>query len=306
MQSLFTYGKILSKNEVRSEMAMHVLYNPLANNMHGAQSAAKIKQTIDRDNMTFEDITQIDDITDYILSLDDNEIVIAGGDGTLNRFINNFENWDITDKCIYYYPAGSGNDFMRDVQSASENGLIRLNDYVKQLPVVTVKGREYRFINGVGYGIDGYCTQAGDELRAKSDKPINYTRIAIKGLLYDYHPVNASVTVDNVTRTYKKVWLAPTMNGRYYGGGMDVAPMQNRLEENKKVSTVIMYGSGKLKTLRVFPSIFKGEHIEHKEMVDVLRGNSVTVEFDRPCALQIDGETIPNVTSYSVKLYNEM
>ena len=71
---------------------MHILYNPLANNMHGAQSAAKIKQTIDRDNMTFEDITQIDDITDYILSLDDNEIVIAGGDGTLNRFINNFEN----------------------------------------------------------------------------------------------------------------------------------------------------------------------------------------------------------------------
>ena len=82
--------------------------------------------------------------------------------------------------------------------------------------------------------------------------------------------------------------------------------MQERLSDNKKVSTVIMHGSGKLKTLCIFPSIFKGEHIEHKDAVDVLRGNSVTVEFDRPCALQIDGETIPDVTSYSVKLYNEV
>ena len=286
---------------------MRVLYNPLANNMRGAESAAKIKQDLGRDDISFEDITQINDINEFIVSSKDREIVIAGGDGTLNRFVNRFENWDIPDISVYYYAAGSGNDFMRDVkENKSENGLVKLNDYVKQLPTVTVKGREYRFINGVGYGIDGYCSQAGDELRAKSDKPVNYTHIAIKGLLFDYHPVNASVTVDNVTRTYKKVWLAPTMNGRYYGGGMEVAPMQERLSDNKKVSTVIMHGSGKLKTLCIFPSIFKGEHIEHKDAVDVLRGNSVTVEFDRPCALQIDGETIPDVTSYSVKLYNEV
>lgn len=34
-----------------------------------------------------------------------------------------------------------------------------------------------------------------------------------------------------------------------------------------------MYGKGKLKPLTVFPSIFKGAHIRHNEMVEVLTGH---------------------------------
>ena len=43
-----------------------------------------------------------------------------------------------------------------------------------------------RFINGIGFGIDGYCCEVGDQLKAKSDKPVNYASIAIKGLLFHY------------------------------------------------------------------------------------------------------------------------
>ena len=50
----------------------------------------------------------------------------------------------------------------------------------------------------------------------------------------------------------------------------------------------------------VFPSIFKGEHVKHKELVWLMRGHHITVEFDRPTALQIDGETVLGVTTYSV------
>lgn len=50
----------------------------------------------------------------------------------------------------------------------------------------------------------------------------------------------------------------------------------------------------------VFPSIFKGEHIKHKDVVSVYKGHNISVEFDSPHALQIDGETIKNVLSYSV------
>ena len=60
------------------------------------------------------------------------------------------------------------------------------------------------------------------------------------------------------------------------------------------------HGSGKFKTLAVFPSIFKGGHVKHTEMVEILTGHDIEVRFDSPCALQIDGETIRNVTSYSV------
>lgn len=95
------------------------------------------------------------------------------------------------------------------------------------------------------------------------------------------------------------------MHGRFYGGGMMTAPAQMRNNPDGTLSVVVMHGSGKLKTLMVFPSIFKGEHISHTEMVEVITGKDITVRFDRPTALQIDGETIKNVTEYSVKAYDK-
>ena len=52
----------------------------------------------------------------------------------------------------------------------------------------------------------------------------------------------------------------------------------------------------------IFPSIFKGEHLKHTKHAKVFTGKHITVEFDRPVALQIDGETILNVKSYEVKV----
>ena len=51
----------------------------------------------------------------------------------------------------------------------------------------------------------------------------------------------------------------------------------------------------------VFPGLFKGEHVNHTKTVAVHTGQEITVEFDRPTPLQIDGETIPDVTSYTAR-----
>ena len=176
-----------------------------------------------------------------------------------------------------------------------------LKEYIKDLPTVEVKGKKYRFINGVGYGIDGYCCEVGDKLKAEGNKKVNYTTIAIKGLLFHYKPTNAKVTVDGETKEYKKVWIAPTMHGRYYGGGMMPAPEQIRNNPEKLLSVMVFHGTGKIKTLMIFPSLFKGKHVKHTKHVDVLRGHEITVEFDSPRALQIDGETILNVDKYTAK-----
>ncbi|MCI7691939.1 MAG: diacylglycerol kinase family protein [Oscillospiraceae bacterium] len=267
------------------------LYNPLACNGHGRENAAKLAEVLD-EQISFKDIreTKISDIPA------EDKIVICGGDGTISHFVNTFGE---PERDIYYYPAGSGNDFTRDI---GESSVILLNPYLKNLPTVEVKGKSYKVLNGVGYGIDGYCCEVGDEMRAKNPgKEINYTSIAIKGLLFHFKPANATVTVDGKEHKYKKAWLAPAMNGRYYGGGMCIAPEQDRLNAERKLSVVLMYGSGKLKTLMVFPSIFKGEHVKHTEMVEILTGHTIEVKFDRPTALQVDGETIKNVESYVIK-----
>ena len=279
---------------------VHILYNPLSGSGKGFDRVQALREQLRDKELNFCDIREVKDYATFFAGIGAKDtLVIAGGDGTLNKFVN-FTAELTYPANLFYYAMGSGNDFRQDV-APGEEGLIPLGEYIKDLPTVTVNGKTYQFLNGIGYGIDGYCCEVGDRLAKKSDKPINYAGIAIKGLLFHYKPTKATVTVDGKTATYEKVWLAPTMNGRYYGGGMDIAPAQDRLNKERTVSTVVLHGSGKLKTLIVFPSIFKGEHIKHTEMVAVMEGHEMTVKFDRPVALQIDGELVLNVTEYTVR-----
>lgn len=279
----------------------NVLYNPLAGNGKGENAAKKLKELLNGDELTFTDMTKVSDYRALFASMpEDERVIVSGGDGTLNRFINDTEEVAFANP-VYYYATGSGNDFLKDIGGNVGDKPVCIDKYLKALPTVDVKGKSYRFINGIGYGIDGYCCEVGDKLRETSDKPINYAGIAIKGLLFHYHPTSATVIVDGVEHQYKKVWLAPTMNGRYYGGGMIPTPKQDRLNKERTVSVMVYYGSGKIKSLAVFPSIFKGEHVNHREMVEVLSGKEITVRFDSPAALQVDGETIIGVTEYSVR-----
>ena len=65
---------------------------------------------------------------------------------------------------------------------------------------------------------------------------------------------------------------------------------------------MLFHGSSKLKTLMIFPSIFKGKHVKHKKNISIFEGKNITVSFDRPTPLQIDGETVLNVMEYSVEV----
>ena len=236
-------------------MTTYILYNPLA----GSGECKKDAQALEvlYDNTKLIDVTQI---TNYPVFLDglevDDDIILCGGDGTLNRFANAIRDIPLKNN-IYYYASGSGNDFVRDLgKEKGAQPTFRINKYLKNLPTVTVNGEERVFLNGVGYGIDGYCCEVGDQLRETSDKPVNYTSIAIKGLLFHYKPTNATVTVDGHTHTYEKVWIAPTMHGRYYGGGMIPTPGQQRLGKKNTLSLMIFHGSGKPPHPMYFPFHF--------------------------------------------------
>lgn len=280
-------------------MNYKVLYNPLAGNVNDTTFHGELTKALEGDTLELYDITKTD-YKQFFADLKEGEgVIVAGGDGTLNRYINDTDGMQITAP-VYYYAAGSGNDFWTDIGKVKGDKPIELTPYIKDLPTVTVNGKDYKFINGVGYGIDGYCCEVGDKLKA-ANKKVNYTGIAIKGLLFHYKPAKAQVTVDGVTKSYKKVWIAPAMNGRLYGGGMMPTPAQDRLNEERTLSTCIFHRSGKLKTLMIFPSLFKGEHIKKTKYVEVMSGKQITVKFAKPCALQIDGETILGVTEYTVK-----
>ncbi|MDE7379540.1 MAG: diacylglycerol kinase family protein [Clostridia bacterium] len=279
-------------------MNYKVLYNPLAGRINDTVFFNELKTALKGDTLEYFDITKVD-LAEFAGGVKEDEgLIVAGGDGTLNRFINQTVDMKIAAP-VYYYAAGNGNDFWTDIGKKAGDKPVELAPYIKDLPTVEVNGKTYKFINGVGFGIDGYCCEVGDKLKAQ-DKKVDYTGIAIKGLLFHFKPATAKVTVDGETKEFKNVWVAPTMNGRMYGGGMLPTPAQDRLNEERTVSTCVFYGKGRLKILTIFPKIFKGEHIKKTKNVCILSGKQVTVEFDRPCALQIDGETVLNVTKYTV------
>ena len=279
-------------------MKYYVLYNPLAGNGTAEDSINHLPHDPSADIVKC-DVTKIDCYSDFFSKLDTEDVIIlCGGDGTLNRFINGTDGLTLPSD-VLYFPAGSGNDFLTDVEKTKEESPFSIKEYIKDLPTVTIKDKTYRFINNVGFGIDGYCCEVGDKKKAESTKKVDYTSIAINGLLFHYEPTNATVIVDGVEHHFKKVWLAPTMKGRFYGGGMMACPEQDRNNPDGELSVLLFHGSGRIKTLVIFPSIFKGKHVKSKKVVTILTGKNITVKFDGPRAVQIDGETILGVTEYT-------
>lgn len=287
-------------------MKYRVLYNPLAGLGKEENPLARAKKIFEGKDAEYSDVTAPNAMENLFAALQSEDtIVLFGGDGTLNKFVNALPY--VPENKILYYPAGNGNDFFRDIaEQTGEKEFCDVKPYILSLPTVAVNGKTTRFLNNVGFGIDGYCCETGDKLHQENPaKKISYTGIAVKGLLFGFKPVNATVTVDGEEFRYKNVWLAPTMNGKYYGGGMIPTPKQKRLNPDGTVSVMIMHGKSKLKTLMVFPSIFKGEHVKHEKMVEIKSGKSIKVVFDRPTPLQIDGETVSNVTEYFVTADSE-
>lgn len=276
----------------------YILYNPKANNENndlniipGAEEMEKLG--VKKINLIGLDLPSFCDCL-----TEGDRVLICGGDGTLHHFANNAYGLDFP--CpVVAFRSGTGNDFLNDIGQTDNEHQVDIRPYLKNLPEVRVNGRTVRCINGAGLGVDGAVCHGVEEFKARTNKKkANYTTIALKELGYKYKRPDAKVTVDGVTHEYTKTWAVSSMKGKYFGGGMMIAPAQDR--NSGKVSVMAMHGGSRVKTLGVFLKVFKGEHVKHTEMVEIYEGYDVTVEFAEPCDMQIDGEVFTDVLTYSV------
>ncbi len=276
----------------------YVLYNELSNNGKGKECLDKVKDKITGE---FEPVNVVGlDPKEFVSKLTSDDLVIlCGGDGTLNKFANNTA--DLTIPCdILLFPSGTGNDFYRDIkENYDDSEMPSIKKFITNLPTVTINGNTYRFLNGIGFGVDGVCCEMADDMKAAGAEKIDYTGLSIKIVLFKFKCPHSWITVDGETIEYKKTWIASAMNGRYYGGGMKAAPEQDRLGDS--LTCMVFKDKGRIGTLMGFPAIFKGEHVNNKKLVAIRTGKEITVKFDRPTSLQIDGETVRGVTEYTAR-----
>ncbi len=275
----------------------YILYNPLSHSGTGIKEANMLQKQLG-DRIALVDVTKVDDYKEFLQSLDkDGKIIVCGGDGTLNHFANHVDGLDVQHQ-VFFYPGGTGNDFFRDVTGSKEPRLVEVTQHIKNLPTVYFNGQQRKFINGIGIGFDGWVCDAVNNKKINNKKG-NYTLEAVRGLLGAYTPCGATIIIDGKEYRYEKVWLAPTMKGRYLGGGMMLTPGQDRT--NNKVTFMMFHDSNRVQTMMAFLKVFKGKHVGNPHAF-FAECNEVTVIWDRTATIQIDGETFHDVTEYTVKM----
>ncbi|MCQ2513350.1 MAG: diacylglycerol kinase family protein [Lachnospiraceae bacterium] len=276
----------------------YILFNPYSSNSTGESEAKKVLFYLSGASYEFVKMTEVADYADFFKTCNgDDKIIVCGGDGTFNHFVNDCHGV-FPDNEIYLYPGGSGNDFLNDINMKAPCAPVKVNEYLKNLPQAEVNGKNYFFINNIGFGIDGLVCYDAEELKTrKKTAKTNYTPIALQAILFKYKPGNAKVCVDGKNYEFERVWMAPTMNGRFFGGGMMVAPMQNRLNEEHSMTLMLFHNANRFQMATSFPAVFSGKHVSNPKCFFFFF-HDITVEFDAPNFIEIDGEPIINVVKY--------
>ncbi len=281
----------------------YILYNPKSNSEHNDLNIIPGKEELERRGAKHISLLDIDaDPRAFYTTLNaDDRLFICGGDGTLHYFSNNARG--IRFPCpVFVIRSGTGNDFLNDIGQTKPDELNDVREHIENLPEVEIDGEKRLFINGVGMGIDGAVCDGVEKYKKRTGKKANYTAIALKELAYKYKRPSATVIVDGVEHRYDNVWMASAMHGRYFGGGMMIAPTQDR--RTGKLSFMVMHGGSRPRILTIFPSVFKGTHLKYKEIVEVFECDEVTVKFDIPVAFQADGETKSDMLTYTARSAN--
>jgi YegS/Rv2252/BmrU family lipid kinase len=218
----------------------------------------------------------------------DYRIYSVGGDGTLNEVLNGMVN---SSSSLAVIPSGSGNDFIKSIYNFSKQ------DKIEDILHKMIKGEEKYidlcefndryFINIASVGFDAEV--AYNSIRLKKLPFIGGKLAYILGIIltvFNYKSYKLSISIDGKIISLDALLVA-IANGRYYGGGINVAP---KAEINDGLFNICAIEKvGRFKILTLFPKVIKGTHAEIKE-VSFYSGSKVRIESDEEIAFNIDGE----------------
>ena len=91
-----------------------ILYNPHAGNGTSEATAKALKDCGKYEPSEIVAMTDISSYSEFFGGKEPASVILCGGDGTLNRFIN--ESVGVKFDGVYYMASGSGNDFLRDLE----------------------------------------------------------------------------------------------------------------------------------------------------------------------------------------------
>lgn len=224
-------------------------------------------------------------------------VVALGGDGTVNEVINGLMAEGDNEVTLGIIPGEKGNDLARTLGIPFDYaGACRKLLAGKAVPLdlgrvtYTYQGSEgcRYFVNVAGLGFDGEVVRrVTPRLRSLSNPTVRY----LSGLfitLASYKNREVRVALDG-EELRQRAFSIVVCNGRYFGGGMEIAP---QAEPDDGLFDVIVIGDfSKWEILANLSRVYRGSHLSHPK-VKLYRAREVRVEAREPLLLQADGELL--------------
>jgi YegS/Rv2252/BmrU family lipid kinase len=223
-----------------------------------------------------------------------------GGDGTHSLVINGFfEDGEpvAPGARLGILPVGTGGDFRRNLPIAEKDLALyaRLMASGESTPIdvgqITYiddngKTASRYFLNIASFGLGGLVDRIVNSSTKILGGRLSFVLGSLRGMMrYDAPPV--TISVDGVVVATDRLLTGAVCNGRYFGGGMMVAP---DAELSDGLFDVIVMPWRNIRThLLQSGRIYKGTHLDLPGVVAV-RGRVVSAECDEECLIDIDGE----------------
>ncbi|HET9015074.1 MAG TPA: diacylglycerol kinase family protein [Thermomicrobiaceae bacterium] len=227
------------------------------------------------------------------------DILVVGGDGTVNEVVNGFftDGAPIApDATLGVVPGGTGRDFCRSL------GIRSLDDALASLALgrvtridvgrITYQHGEDRidryFVNVADVGLGA---ETAAYLNSRSSKALGGFLAYLVGaartmLVFQGRP--ARVVVDGQEVHNGPIAIAVLANGRYFAGGMFIAPMAS-LTDGKFEILILRDVPRRVLLGSLLPRVYLGKHVGHPDVVH-LQGVELEVTGVDHLPFQVDGE----------------
>jgi len=141
------------------------------------------------------------------------------------------------------------------------------------------------FLNVASIGIDAAIVKRTESIKRWLKGPLVYLAASVVEI-FNNHFRQVSILIDGVC--YERiVEMVVIANGRFYGGGMKIAPMADPTDGFYDI--LVVNKMTRLRLMNLFPSLYSGKHIGEPE-VEVFKGRTVQIHSKEMMTINRDGE----------------